>query len=200
MDLRLANLPHTEEDFFILIDSILDTLAPSDELPSERFALCMQQTRLLETYTISRDFEARRNLVIALISLVNNLCERFHIVYPTNNIIALNGKMMITTFDTWHEIMRGRFQVNHYEGIICSACPFSLGPKQFSKRKEMVPCSRNPKLKRLLRPHLCGIISFGDLREEDLWQEIFTKFGRDAWQLFFDKKRKLMRDDCTLIT
>ena len=89
--LHLANLPVTEDDYFLLISAIFDVLTDNDKKPSLRFKEIVESARFLRK---QRGYD---RLIKTLVLLVRNLCKTFDVSHPFN--IEIPGHQ---AFDNWY--------------------------------------------------------------------------------------------------
>lgn len=134
-------------------------------------------------------------------TLVGEVCEKFGVIHPkdcpqrsigdiANDVpvpLAPEGKKYY--WDWYHEQKQASYGKD-YEGMICSACPFSEGLEKMMALGGQVPCSEfRGALYRLDAPHKCGMISWpGDgWTEEYLYQRIQQEHGDEALERFKTK-------------
>jgi hypothetical protein len=88
----------------------------------------------------------------------------------------------------WYQEMKNRAWEMEYEGMICSACPFSKGAKAL---RISVPCSKYMGVMFYLRaPHLCGMLDVGDWSREHLLASI-KDMGAGMVERFLAKEEEL---------
>lgn len=182
--MRLDQLPQTEEDFYYFIDCITSTLGCGGTTPTEWIERSCE-------FDFSGN-ETKMHLQQILIFIVEKLCEEYQILNPIcgENPLLSNSenyqrKMEWQKFDAWFNRMRMRFEANQYENLICSVCPYSEGARAFMEKGQSIVCKKNPKIKSLFRPWFCGMLSFGDWTEDDLYSNMVKEFGDNAWKRFF---------------
>lgn len=181
--LKLEQLPGTEEEYFVLIDSVMGVLGNDLSLsPSERYKI------LLERGKFGRD-EINVHLFRSLTTMVEALCLTFHVQDPLGKVHLDNTAV---SFDDWYARMMRLYNVNNYDQLICSVCPFSLGAREFTLQGKIV-CRKNLRIRKLLQPFLCGMMSFGGWSEHDLQREIVLRHGEEVWRKFLAKEQEIVR-------
>ncbi|MDD3887970.1 MAG: hypothetical protein PHN19_04295 [Patescibacteria group bacterium] len=173
--MRLDQLPKTEEDYFVLIDCVTSTLGCGGTTPSEwvqKSAACKFD-----------EGDPLWNLQRILVEMVNSLCDSFGIVNPISERRKID--LAWFSFDAWFKRMQRLYENDNYTLLICSVCPYSEGERAFKEKGSCIACSKNPKIRRLFRPWLCGMISHGIWQEEDLYKNMVKDFGEQTWTRFF---------------
>lgn len=93
----------------------------------------------------------------------------------------------------WYDKMKREAYSQDYEGLICSACPFSEGLDQMISMGGSIPCGVwSGTINRLRAPHLCAKVTSSDWTDETLEKEIVRKGGSKALTQFRKKKRELL--------
>ena len=93
----------------------------------------------------------------------------------------------------WYHKMKEQAYREEYQGIICSACPFSKGVEYMISMGGHIPCGLiQGSIYRLHAPYACGMLNFGDMSEEDLHKAIQKK-GEKALRLFLAKRDALKK-------
>jgi len=131
--------------------------------------------------------------------LVTELGEKFGVIHPKDCPRVESGQEKppapegkIYYWDWYHKMKTESYQ-REYEGIICSACPFSEGVERMIATSGRIPCRLfQGSMSRLRAPHVCGMISWGGLTEEQLFLQIRTEKGEDALVAFKAKMEKLL--------
>lgn len=92
----------------------------------------------------------------------------------------------------WYCRMKSLFIREDYEGIICSACPFSKGLQFMIALGGVVPCGIiSGAIYRLSRPYECNMLHSNDWDTEKLYKEIVRKAGPNSLTQFQEKEKEL---------
>ncbi len=93
----------------------------------------------------------------------------------------------------WYKKMKTESYRLEYEGIICSACPFSKGLEKFLAGSGRVPCGAlHGMLSSLRAPHICGMITYSDWTEKSLFEKIIAQpDGENSLAAFMEKVKIL---------
>ncbi|MFA5124668.1 MAG: hypothetical protein WC473_02480 [Patescibacteria group bacterium] len=122
--------------------------------------------------------------------LASELFDKFGVIHPKDCPKAAPGEEMppapegkIYYWD-WYEAKRAEAKKQFYDGIICSACPYSKGLESMTGFN--IPCSLwSGVLYRLTFPHMCAML--GDFGEEKFYQMIQKKGGSHVLKAFKEK-------------
>lgn len=124
--------------------------------------------------------------------LVVELGQKFGVIAPKDCPKVALGQTLPPApegkiyYQDWYEKMKTEAWRQEYEGIICSACPFSEGAEGM---RVQIPCSLwrgHGSLYNLEAPHSCGMLgkSGFDWTERKLFVEILQQHGVEALDKF----------------
>jgi hypothetical protein len=145
---------------------------------------------------IDADIEEARQLSDQLVS---ELDDKFGVIHPRDCPEREIGEKPPpppdgkTYYWDWYNRMQRISYEKEYEGLICSACPFSLGVEKMLTTRT-IPCSQfSGSLYRLRPPHCCGMLesACGHWTETFLYDRIFSEHGNDALETFKAKEKEL---------
>ena len=133
--------------------------------------------------------------------LVVELGEKFGVIHPRDCPRVGPGQPVPPPPDgkvyyrDWYNRMKESCYREDYEGIICSACPFSEGLQPMISLGGVVPCGIfQGRLYKLIAPYKCGMLGMVGWNTEKLYVEIIMEAGRNAL-MQFQKKEKEIRDN-----
>lgn len=140
--------------------------------------------------------ESIDKLQASLEQLVDEVCGNFCVIHPKDcpklafgetSPPASQGK---TYYWDWYKKMEAESYAKEYNGIICSACPFSGGVEEMIRLRQ-IPCNEfNGSLYNLHNPFTCGMLSYCEWTEEYLYSRI-SEFGAEALEKFKAKEKEL---------
>jgi len=143
---------------------------------------------------------------VLLETLVGEVCEKFGVIHPKDcpkrsfeDIRddvpvppAPEGKIY---YWDWYEKWKRESYSKEYEGLICSACPFSEGLERMMALGGPIPCGKwSGSLYHLHAPYICGLITYQDWTESQLYVAILTEHGIEALEAFRAKLKELQPD------
>lgn len=156
---------------------------------------------------VSQDITDLQTLLEALVSEV---CEKFGVIHPKDcpqrsmedimNDVPIppapEGKKY---YRDWYNEQKQLSYSREYEGMICSACPFSEGLEHMMALGGQVPCGKfSGMLYRLDAPHLCGMVTWHNgWTKEHLYNQIQSEYGDQALQRFQTKEQALQNQSQT---
>ncbi len=130
--------------------------------------------------------------------LVGELEGKFGVIHPKNCPKVEFGKQPPPApegksyYWDWYKRMKLENYKAEYEGMICSACPFSQGVEQMIALGGVIPCGVFPGMMyRLSRPYACGMLHGGDWSQETLDVRVIEAVGPDGLKKFRAKEREL---------
>jgi len=130
--------------------------------------------------------------------LVGELEGKFGVIHPKNCPKVEIGKQPTpppegkTYYWDWYQRMKQESYKAEYDGMICSACPFSEGVEKMVALGGVVPCKVfSGMMYRLTRPYACGMLHGGGWSQETLDRRITKAVGPDGLEKFRAKERGL---------
>lgn len=130
--------------------------------------------------------------------LVTELNEKFGVIHPRDCPSVEPGQQAPPLPDgkiyywDWYKRMKESCYRKDYEGIICSACPFSKGLERMISLGGVIPCGVfRGMMYRLRVPYQCGMLSSDSWGQGMLYNEIGKKAGSDALTQFLNKEQEL---------
>jgi hypothetical protein len=126
--------------------------------------------------------------------LIAEACEKFHLVHPSQCPETPDGEFNDrvkppagkTYYWVWQEAMRIAARRREYQGLICSACPYSKGVKRFI-RFGKIPCKAyQGVVRRLKAPDRCVLVD-SKTTEQDFVERIAAEHGQSARKKFEDR-------------
>jgi hypothetical protein len=130
--------------------------------------------------------------------LVDELEGKFGVIHPKNCPKAESGKQSVppsegkTYYWDWYQRMKQESYKAEYDGMICSACPFTEGVEQMIALGGVVPCRVfSGTMYRLTRPYACGMLHSGGWSQETLDGRVIEAVGPDGLKKFRTKEREL---------
>jgi len=127
--------------------------------------------------------------------------EKFGVIHPSDTPKNEIGKELPPPpegkiyYWSWYSKMKEQALKEEYEGLICSACPFSEGVEKFiGNGGSRIPCSKvNGAIFSLYVPFECFNISCKEWTVEGMRNTILVEHGKEALKNFF-KKQKLLKE------
>lgn len=136
--------------------------------------------------------------------LVSEVCDKFGVIHPrdcpkrnlediTHDVPLPSAPEGKTYYWDWYKRIKRESYSKEYEGLICSACPLSEGLERMMALGGQIPCGKwRGSLYRLQAPHLCGMLTYGDWTETELYANILTtEHGIEALEAFQAKLKEL---------
>jgi hypothetical protein len=134
--------------------------------------------------------------------LSREITEKFGIILPVDYpVIAFNKELPKAPegkryYWDWYREMKKSYSQKEYDGIICSACPFTEGVEYMIALGGQIPCGAvQGSINRLRFPFMCGMTGWSDSWTEDqLKEEIIKKGGEQAYAVFLAKKAEIQNN------
>ncbi len=133
------------------------------------------------------------------VRLANEITEKFGVILPKDcpqvkegeeKPLPPEGKIF---YWDWYSKMKQTSYSNEYEGMICSACPFSEGVEKMIGLGGQVPCSVfHGSINRLVKPYLCAMVYVKDWTDGDLLSYVKEKGGEEVL-IKFEEKLALLK-------
>jgi len=130
--------------------------------------------------------------------LVTELGEKFGVIHPRDCPRVEPGQPIPPPPDgkvyyrDWYKRMKEACYRQDYEGIICSACPFSEGLQRMIELGNVIPCGIfSGMIYRLHAPYECGMLGVDGWSIEKLYAEIIGRSGQDGLAQFQKKEKEL---------
>ncbi|NQT50123.1 hypothetical protein HQ571_05500 [Candidatus Kuenenbacteria bacterium] len=144
---------------------------------------------------VEKDITSSREIQLRLVS---EIVEKFGVIAPQDcpkvefgeeSPPAPEGKIY---YWDWYKKMKAESYQTEYDGLICSACPFSEGVERMISLGGQIPCGVfSGSISRLRAPHLCAMVTFADWSEDNLRVEMVVNHGEEAFVAFQTRVEEL---------
>ncbi len=130
------------------------------------------------------------------VRFLKEISEKFGIIPPNDYPKVEQGQTLPpapegkTYYWDWYKKMKHDCYQRDYDGIICSACPFSEGVERMIDLGGVIPCSVfRGMIYHLRAPYECGMLT--NWKREELYQKILNKSDNEVLLKFQNKEKEL---------